>query len=59
VQLVPLRLGHIPEDDFAAREAYLEEAQYAKIDAMIARLKAGAYNRTFSPLTQLFISHYH
>jgi len=31
-------LGHIAEDDFAAREAHLEAAQYAKIDAMIARL---------------------
>ena len=31
-------LGDIPEDDFAAREKHLEKAQYAKIDAMIARL---------------------
>ena len=31
-------LGHIPEDDFEAREKHLEEAQYAKIDAMLDRL---------------------
>ena len=31
-------LGSIAEDDFEAREAHLEAAQYAKIDAMIDRL---------------------
>ena len=31
-------LGSIAEDDFAKREAHLEAAQYAKIDAMIDRL---------------------
>ena len=31
-------LGAIAEDDFAEREAHLEAAQYAKIDAMIDRL---------------------
>ena len=38
-------LGHIPEDDFEAREKHLEEAQYAKIDAM---LEVSISNRTIT-----------